>query len=166
MTHILSENEWLSRKSNTMKVLIWCIGSSYLASTLANSIDAYVLGPVTLESTRRVRNSYVDYKKRCIEVPSSILTLMNCPVVNSGEFLPVSLLIVKRKLMNTINPIIEHSRLSSLLENDHQNDVLMELVLAYVKTHNLSAFSHSFYRKLIVILVSSQVVIIHVSSHD
>lgn len=68
--------------------------------------------------------------------------------------------------MNTINPIIEHSRLSSLLENDHQNDVLMELVLAYVKTHNLSAFSHSFYRKLIIILVSSQVVIIHEKSHD
>lgn len=162
MTHILSENEWLSRKSNSMKVLIWCIGSSYLATTLANSIDAYVLGPVTLESTRRVRNSYVDYKKRYTEVPSSILTLMNFPVVNSGESSPVSLLIVKRKLMNTINPINEHSRLSSLLEDHHHNDILMELVLAYVKSHNLSAFSHTFYRKLMMILVSSQVIIIHV----
>ena len=77
MSRVLSESEWLSNKNNAMKVMVWCIGCTYLASTFVNSINEYILAPVTAESIRRIRMIALDNDKYIKKVPSSILNLMS-----------------------------------------------------------------------------------------
>lgn len=84
MNHLLCDNEWLSNKNNAMKVLVWCIGSSYLATSLANGIHHYILGPVTQETIRRIRNNSIDSESLFPQVPTCLLHLVNSnPMGNS-----------------------------------------------------------------------------------
>ena len=87
MNKILSETEWLSNKTNTLKVLAWCIGSTYLANSLAASVYWYVLSPITPDDIRRIRSNSID-RDNCIhQIPVCLLTLVHNSHYGSSYFL-------------------------------------------------------------------------------
>ena len=73
----LSESDWLSSKSNALRILVWCVGSSYLATTFAASINRYVLGSVSSDAIRRIRLMMADEEQFFVFVPGSLLSLVS-----------------------------------------------------------------------------------------
>lgn len=73
----LSESEWLSNKSNALRILVWCVGSSYLATTFAVSVERYVLGSVSSDAIRRIRLMMADEEQFFVFVPGSLLSLVS-----------------------------------------------------------------------------------------
>lgn len=146
LSHQLAESEWLSNKNNAIKILVWCIGSSYLATLYANSIDYYVVLPITGEYTRRIRMNLMDQEKYYSDVPCSILSLASSNDTGS--------------LKQSVPTSSQSATGCSLLEYtdvDCQNDIIMELLLSFVKEHDARWFSNRFCRRLILVSSSSHV---------
>lgn len=87
MNKILSENEWLNNKTNTLKVLSWCIGSTYLANSLAASVYWYVLSPITPDDIRRIRSNSIDRDDCIHQIPVCLLTLVHNSYYGSSYYL-------------------------------------------------------------------------------
>lgn len=85
MSHVLSESEWLSNRNNAMKILVWCIGSTFSASSFLNSINQYVLPPVTNDLIRRIRSLALDHRKCRENIPGTILRLASSNTCMSGR---------------------------------------------------------------------------------
>ena len=150
LSHQLAESEWLSNKNNAIKILVWCIGSSYLATLYANSIDYYVVMPITGEYTRRIRMSLMDQEKYYSDVPCSILSLASSN--DSGS--------TKQFISNSSQSFNNNNNNSGFLEYtdvDCQNDIIMELLLSFVKEHDTRWFSNRFCRQLVLVSSSSHV---------
>ena len=75
MSHVLSESDWLSNRNNAMKMLVWCIGSTFAASSFLNSINQYVPPPVTPALIRRIRSLALDHRKCRENIPGTLLRL-------------------------------------------------------------------------------------------
>ena len=146
LSHQLAESEWLSNKNNAIKILVWCIGSSYLATLYANSVDYYVVLPITGEYTRRIRLSLMDQEKYYSDVPCSILSLASSN--DSGS--------TKQFISNSSQSVIQ-SGLLEYTDVDCQNDIIMELLLSFVKEHDSRWFSNRFCRQLVLVSSSSHV---------
>ena len=87
MNKILSENEWLSNKTNTLKVLAWCFGSTFVATSLAASVCWYVLCPLTPDDIRRIRCNSIDRDDCIHQIPVCLLTLVRNSYGRSSCFL-------------------------------------------------------------------------------
>ena len=85
MSHVLSESEWLSNRNNAMKILVWCIGSTFSASSFLNSINQYVLPPITPDLIRRIRSLALDHRKCRENIPGTILRLASSNTCMSGR---------------------------------------------------------------------------------
>ena len=130
-----------------MKILVWCIGSSYLATIFANSINYYVALPISSEGIRRIRLNVIDQEHFYSDVPCSLLKLVSTKSVNS----------TKQHIFNSIQSLFDTSSLCSLVDLDDQNNVMMELLLSFVKEHDASWFSQRFCRQLLLVTASSRV---------
>ena len=58
---------------------------------------------------------------------------------------------------NPLQPSLEKASRHSMAVNENQNDVLMELLLSFVKSHDSSWFPQQFYRQLMILLTSTTV---------
>lgn len=134
MGQLLSENEWLSNRNNTLRVLYWCVGNIHQATLLANSLQHYILTPFPIDSIRKIHNSIDDSFANADKVIFHLLDMITYESHDSKN---------------------EKNRLLSQLDSSH-SDIILELIFALAKTHSLHFFPNSFYSKLLSIL-SSQV---------
>ena len=81
----LSESGWLSNKANALRILTWCVGNGYLANTFSASINRFVLGPVTAETTRRIRLMMTDQEQYAGFVPECLLSLVSTLPLGGGK---------------------------------------------------------------------------------
>ena len=65
--------------------------------------------------------------------------------------------VAHRRIQSALQPVLNSTQLSSMLNISHSNDALMELLLSYIKSHSLHSFSPHFLRQLLLIMVDTQV---------
>ena len=63
-----------------------------------------------------------------------------------------------RRIHSALQPIVNPTQLSSMLNTSRSNDALMELLSSYIKSHSLRCFTSRFLRHLLLVMVSTQVV--------